>query len=127
MTPIKITSGNTSKIQSAIDAVQKLARIRTIDAADVFEAVEVAEKKLGRLLYKKDWTDLRIVCDPSAQKFANAYDGIPESTRFYIERGATGWVLLTVARNRCGYKGQRCYLHNRSEQLAKFATDHFGD
>ena len=124
-TPIKITAGNTSKIQAAIDAVQKLSRVRTINAADVYEAVEAAEKSLKRLLHKKDWTDLQIRVDPNAQKFPNAYKHFPESTRFCIERRKTGWFLMDVARKWCSNRRQQCCLNDRGEQLAKFATDHF--
>lgn len=127
MNQIKITTGNQDRIQAAIDAAQKRSKVRTIDASDVFCAVATVEKHLSRAMYKKDWAGLSIDCDPNAQRFANAYKYIPESTRIVIERRKTGWFLADISRGQCDTKYLRCSFQGRGEQLEQFATDHFCD
>ena len=128
MNAIKITAGNRERIQTVINDVQKRSRVRTIIPASIYVTVAVAEEHLRRSLYKKDWTGLVVECDPNSQTFANAYKrkGVPESTRFTIERRKTGWFLTKVSRARCGLKYLRCSFAGRGEQLERFATDQFG-
>ncbi len=50
---IRVTQRNAEKITAAIDEAQKIARVRTICRADVFDAVEEIEKRLSKLLKLK--------------------------------------------------------------------------
>ena len=100
MIPIKITAGNTSKIQAAIDAVQTSSALRTIAARDVFAACAAAASSLEA---SKTHGAHTIICDLHAAGEAAALTAVPERTRFAVERDAAGEAtLLAVSRGGVG-------------------------
>src|SRR5690625_5708952 len=83
---MRINTTNTAAINTTLDAVQHRARARTIDAADLAEAIEEIETKLSQILHKKDWRGLNVWVDIHAQSFPGSYRGIPESTKVVLQR-----------------------------------------
>ncbi len=122
---IRVTKKNADKITQAIDKAQSAARVRTICRADVFDAVEEIEKKLSKLLYKKDWLGLEILVDTHAQSFPGAYRGTPESTFFVLIRRPSGWFMDRIRRSICSPGVYAVYFQDKSRELAEFATDKF--
>ena len=94
---IKVTEQNLQKIQTAIDAVQDKARVRTIDADDVFDYCERISD-IYRMIPKKNLSGSEFSIDNHAQNFPNAYKGIPESTQFTLLYKSGNFYLTDVAR-----------------------------
>jgi len=124
---MRINTNNTAAINTTLDAVQHRARARTIDAADLAEAIEEIETKLSQILHKKDWRGLNVWVDIHAQSFPGSYRGIPESTKVVLQRGANDWFLIEATRGRCG-SGSPYYpqnLDSKAAELAEFAAANF--
>lgn len=116
---------NVTKLQKMIDEVQT-ARItaRIITAHDVVQAIHGLEDQLRGRLMKKDWKGLKFKIDLNAQKFPNAYKGIPESTVVWVERTAASWKIIRVCRFRTDTLAVRpINLREKAAELALFAAE----
>jgi len=118
---MKINTTHTEKLTAAIDAVQYRASVRKSDAAKVGDCVVGIEHTLARILPKKEWTGLRFLCDPNAQKFPHCYTGVPESTTFVIERCSSGWFVTSIQRGRCHSPGAAIQPMNIGIKASKIA------
>lgn len=94
---IKVT--DTEKLTAELDKVQARCKVRTVTAADVVRMCEAVEKRLD--IPKKHLVGVKFCADYHAQKFPNAYKGIPESTIVHCERGTSAWYVTRVYRSRC--------------------------
>lgn len=101
MKEIIINEKNISKIEKVLNDVQKNARVRTIDIADIISACEDIEKKF-KFISKKALEDITFSIDINGQVFPNAYHGIPESTWFVCKYHGGKWRLTNVVRDRTG-------------------------
>lgn len=97
---MKINIKNTEKLAEAIASAEVRCSARTISAKDIQNAAAHIEKKLANILAKKDWPGIKFNIDLNAQTFPGAYKGIPESTKFTLERFSSGWFVTEVYRGR---------------------------
>lgn len=83
---ILINENNIKKISTAINDIQKNAKVRKLVSKDIYNTVEKLVKKLD--IPKKYLNDITIWCDIHAQDFPRAYFKKsyikPESTQFEI-------------------------------------------
>lgn len=98
---MKINVNSVEKINYELAKVQELAKVRTVRYEDILTAVKNVEERLGQLLYKKDWVNLSIWCDPNAKTFPHAYHGVPKSTQFTLKRFPSGWFITWIGRATC--------------------------
>lgn len=99
-TKIIIKEENREKIEAALEAAQKRARVRRITADDVFSWKQRIERKFwGVANYRLKGTTVWI--NKYAQRFARAYHGIPQSTWFAVKKVKAGWALVDVSRDIC--------------------------
>ena len=94
---IIIDRAHMDMLQSAIDAAQNRARVRTICAEDIIDTCESVQKKLD--IPQTALEGVQITVDRHAQKFPAAYNGRPESTIFRAVYVGRKWRLLDVRRN----------------------------
>lgn len=91
-----------AKLQPALDAAQKGARVRTIDAGGMAHALDKAEKIIHgagwHTITKKALEGTTVVIDCNAQTFPNAYHGRPESTLFAARYHSGKWQITAVWR-----------------------------
>ena len=106
---MKINVTATEKLVAAISAVEgSRVSARTITAEDIQTEVSRIERKLETLMAKKDWAGVVVSCDINAQTFPASYNGRPESTKFTVERFASGWFVTEIKRGYCnGPAGRR--------------------
>jgi hypothetical protein len=95
---MRINVRKEDEVMARIVSVQKGCRVRTVNYEKLCDIVEYLEKRLTDLMPKKYWQGFRAEVDPFAEKFANSYKGIPESTQLTLERGDTAWFLVSVER-----------------------------
>lgn len=92
------------KLTAWLEDVQARSRVRTIDAADVLEMLDNAEKSIKSAGFSEiSNSALEGVVgmfDMHAQKFPNAYKGIPESTQFTAVFRRGRWVITDIHRGR---------------------------
>ena len=125
---MKIKVTDKEKLQKELDAAQAKARVRTVDYRDIIEAVEKAEERLSQILFKKDWIDLEVHCDPNSQKFPGAYKGRPESTHFTIKRCSSGWFVVKIDRYDCDETQNHYWINGiekKADQIVEFAKKSF--
>lgn len=96
---IKVVPENMDKINAAIADIQKRARMRTIDAKDVFTACKDVSDRLD--ITKKAMHNVCFKADMNAQSFPAAYKGIPESTIIFCKYSHGYWYLMDVFRDYC--------------------------
>ena len=93
-----------AKLQPALDAAQKGARVRTIDIKDMAYALDKADKIISGAGYhkiaKKAIEGTEVVIDCNAQTFPNAYKGAPESTFFSAVYHSGKWQITALWRGR---------------------------
>lgn len=124
----RINANNIDKLNAAIEAAEGRATARCITAVDVQRMVREIEETLSARLYKKDWAGLEFSVDHHAQSFPGAYKGTPESTRFDLERTASGWFVTRVWRDRCEGPKSRIVCRNlqdKAEALVQFASENW--
>lgn len=104
---MKINIKNTEKLAEAIASAEVRCSARTISAKDIQNAAAHIEKKLANILAKKDWPGIKYTIDLNAQVF-RGYRGIPESTKFTLERFSSGWFVTDIYRGRteCSRKNE---------------------
>jgi hypothetical protein len=97
---MKININDKEKVDIAL--AEANARVRNATHYTVETMVDRIERGLERKgLLKKHWTGLRFRCNPNAEKFPNAYKGVPMATYFTVERYPSGWFLVGVERREC--------------------------
>lgn len=112
---IFITKENFDKIEEALRAGQKYAKVRRADLNDViFWFNEIKQKFASVADYRLKGTTVWI--NVWAQRFPNAYDGIPMGTWICIERYSRGWALTAVCRSKVT---QRSTYVDLSEKAAE--------
>lgn len=94
---IIIDRAHRDMLQSAIDAAQYRARVRTICAEDIIDTCESVQKKLD--IPQTALEGVQITVDQHAQIFPSAYNGRPESTIFRAVYAGRKWRLLDVCRD----------------------------
>lgn len=124
---MKINVTNTEKVQSAIDTIQT-ARMteRLIDAEVVQARADALQAWLDERLYRKDQPGLTFRIDEHGQNFPHSYKGTPYSTRYTLERTASGWFLVEVFRGYCQGPTQTVQvdLTDKADALARYAMVH---
>lgn len=98
---IKIEERNKEKINSELNAVQKRCTARTTYYEDVVDVVDDIQKRLDKLMYRKDQVGISAIADPNAQDFPSAYRGEPESTIIIVKRFPSGWFMTGCHRSYC--------------------------
>lgn len=100
MKPIIVngTAGNVAKLAAELDRVQSRARVRTVSVEDVGKALEKIAARFR--ISKTAMEGVRVTVDLNAQKFPNAYNGIPESTFFAAVYSKRAWRVTEVWRGR---------------------------
>lgn len=97
---MKININDKEKVDNVLGTVN--ARVRNVTHYGVMSFVERIERDLERKgLLKKYWTGLKFRCNPNAERFPNAYKGVPMATYFTVERYPSGWFLVGVERREC--------------------------
>lgn len=100
MKPIIVNgaAGNVAKLAAELDRVQSHVRVRTISAEDVSKALDgvTARFRIPKTALEGVW----VTVDLNAQKFPNAYKGIPESTFFSAMYAKRAWRVTEVWRGR---------------------------
>lgn len=125
---MKVNVKDREKLEKCLKIVQHRASARTIDLSYISHAVEKAEEQLSKMLYKKDWVDIVVHCDPHSQKFPSSYKGRPESTQFEIRKYPSGWFVVSLSRRYCrerAYHYEFTNIAHKSEQLVEFAKRPF--
>lgn len=89
------------EVQSQLDKANYLARTRTVDIDDVYDAVYILERKFEDCT-RKSLEGLTVNVDLNSQDFPNAYRGVPMSTQFTLVYEKRSWRLVRVERLRCG-------------------------
>jgi hypothetical protein len=89
-----------AEVQSLLDKANYLARTRTVDIDDVYDAVYIIERKFEDCT-RKSLEGLTVHVDLNSQDFPNAYHGIPMSTQFVLGYEKRSWSFLRAERSRC--------------------------
>lgn len=92
-------------VQFHLDKANHLARTRTVDIDDVYNAVTVIEQKFKDCT-KKSMEGLTVRVDLNSRHFPNAYRGVPMSTYFMLAYEKRSWRFILVGRSRCGEYGR---------------------
>ena len=79
---------------------------------------DVQQAIYGHIAQKKAMTGSVVSVDVFAQHFANAYNGIPESTQFTMQFDGKHWRLVAVWRDICRAPS-RAYLYKLTEECQK--------
>lgn len=99
-TMIKVIDANGNRLQAACDAANGRCRERTINARDVFRAVEDVEEKLS--ISKKSMIGVKIYVSPWAFKKPSCYKGRPTCSTFFLTRKSSGWYAYAFDRDYTG-------------------------
>lgn len=87
-----------TEIAEAAEAVEKRCTVRTLDAEyAVFMIAELHNKGIKG----KRFAGIEVRFNPCAQKFPNAYKGIPESTQFDVVYDGRAWKITQIFRYIC--------------------------
>lgn len=113
-----------AKVQSQLDKANYLARTRTVDIDDVYDAIYILERKFEDCT-RKSLEGLTVNVDLNSQDFPNAYRGVPMSTRFTLVYVKRSWRFVRAERSKCGkYKRYEVTLTDamREELLKRFES-----
>ena len=91
---------DTKAVEAAIRKAEGRARVRRITPETIVATCEKVQSYLG--IAKSHLVGVKIYADVHAHSFANAYMGIPESTKFEAVYTHGGWALTGVYRGSCG-------------------------
>ena len=100
-------------LAAAIDQAQRGARVRTIVVSEVIDFVKKIENYLN--ISGAAMKGTSAIINVNAQKFPNAYHGVPESTYFKVERTAGGWFVTNIYRDICGNKAFQITLSDTAK------------
>lgn len=90
-----------AEVQSQLDKANYLARTRTVDIDDVYDAVYILERKFEDCT-RKSLEGLTVNVDLNSQGFPNAYRGVPMSTHFTLVYENRSWRFVRAERLKCG-------------------------
>lgn len=90
-----------AEVQSQLDEANYLARTRTVDVDDVYDAIYLLERKFDGCT-KKSMEGLTVNVDWNSQDFPNAYCGVPMSTHFTLVYEKRYWRFVRAERSCCG-------------------------
>ena len=113
-----------AEVQSQLEKANYLARTRTVDIDDVYDAVYILERKFEDCS-RKSLEGLTVNVDLNSQDFPNAYRGVPMSTQFTLVYEKRSWRFVRAERSRCGeYKRYDVTLPDamREELLKSFES-----
>lgn len=97
---MKINVKDEKKVQEALNKVQSRTSVREFSAADVADEARRAEKELSRLqLSKRERQHAR--WRAGHENMPAAYGYRARGTIVVLERGATGWFLISASRDDC--------------------------
>lgn len=102
MSKIKVNEQNQKAIQQMLDEANGKAKVRTASYQSVVAFIFKIEKRLAQKdLPKNLWKGLRFSVQPQAENLPNSYfkRGTPMATEFILERGASGWFILSAKRS----------------------------
>lgn len=100
MREIIFNDNNKDRLRCALSETQRSARTRKIMLEDIRRTIEDIENKYS-LVSDTILEDCTFWCNPHAQRFANAYRGVPESTQFKLRRKYHSWRVVEIRRCRC--------------------------
>ncbi len=100
MREIIFNDNNEERLRRELTGAQKCARTRKIMIEDIRGAIKEIENKYS-LVSDTVLEDCTFWCNPHAQRFANAYRGVPESTQFKLRRKYHSWRIVEIRRCRC--------------------------
>ena len=110
---MRINLKNNEKIDVALQAAQKLSRVRTLSYDDIFTEINSAEKRLIDLgMSLSNMTGAKFRYD-NGYKMPNAYNGRPESTKFTFERGSSAWFITDIYRADCNHNRQSVFVNEQ--------------
>ena len=121
---IILNHNHDAEVQSLLDKANYLARTRTVDIDDVYDAVYILERKFEDCT-RKSLEGLTVNVDLNSQDFPNAYRGVPMSTQFTLVYEKRSWRFVRAERSRCGeYKRYDVTLPDamREELLKSFES-----
>lgn len=96
------------RLNAIIAEAQAKARVRTIDARSLADALDHIEGKLD--ITKKALNGTRVYIDFHAQDFPNAYKGIPESTQVEAIYRNGSWRITWIGRRQTQRASRRYHL-----------------
>lgn len=91
-------ASNVARLAAELDRVQSRARVRTVSAEDIGKALDRITARFR--IPKTAMEGVRVTVDLNAQKFPNAYNGIPESTFFSAVYSKRAWRVTEMWRGR---------------------------
>ena len=97
------------KINAAIAAAEGKAKVRTITAKDIYDAIMEVESRLD--IPKKSLEGIFIMVDVNAQNFPKAYKYIPVSTWFEAIFRSGSWKLSRVYRFATSGENREFYVN----------------
>ena len=121
---IILNHNHDAEVQSLLDKANYLARTRTVDIDDVYDAVYILERKFEDCT-RKSLEGLTVNVDLNSQDFPNAYRGVPMSTQFTLVYEKRSWRFVRAERLKCGeYKRYDVTLPDamREELLKSFES-----
>ena len=111
-----ISETNKARIEKEIESAQEKARTRKINFQDILYAIKRIDVKLN--ITKKAKEGVRVSVALHADKYPNAYRGIPESTHFLLVFKGGKWRLADIYRFSCNRKNT---YHTKLSETAKEA------
>ena len=126
--PIIINECNRSKIEKALDEVQKKCTVRTIDYEDILAELKAVDEQFSKVCTKKGLENTEVLIDVNGQNFSNSYKFSAKSTQFSAVYSKGKWRLVYLDRDWCRTYSQRwhitlsdtakeCILHEYSKDM----------
>ena len=126
--PIIINEHNRSKIEKALDEVQKRCTARTIDYYDIINELKAVDNQFSKVCTKKAFENTEVLIDVNGQDFPNSYKFSAYSTQFRALYSKGKWRLVYLERDWCRTYSQRwritlsdpakeCILHEYSKDM----------
>ena len=103
-------------IHEAIKNAEGRSRVRTIEPADIHEALTEIENALS--IPKKYMKGVKCKVDANAQHFPSAYKYAPESTWFEAEYRSSGWFVTNIYRYKTAAPSERIHVYHTEESKA---------
>lgn len=108
----KATAG---KLEAGLSEVQSDCKARLLSLDNLLECIELAENVIfgygWHKITKKDLEGTRVLLDPHAQDFPNAYKYIPESTQAEVVYTRGTWRIAEVSRDICKAGKHECTIY----------------
>jgi hypothetical protein len=95
---IKIVPSNKEPIEDLLSVHQKNTWKRELKLSDIKEGVQIAEKLLDNVLFKKNRQNIKAKIRPLYYPFKPSYGRYPMQTVCHIRRGAKYWFITKIER-----------------------------